>query len=151
MLSESRPEAPGEGGNTGARIIRPFLPLFFFCERVKNGHGLDLQCCNGRKRYDFSTDEGFYYLGCDSKYYNINDLSSQAFRRAYVAALFAEDEHWLNAIGKYQMLVPGSPKNSRDKAKDLACKEHLTEQVNRHLQRQEAFLRGLGRGCLLCR
>jgi hypothetical protein len=45
-------------------------------------------------------------------------------------ALFAEDQRWLTAIEKYQMLVPGSPKNSRDKARDLASKERLAEQVS---------------------
>jgi hypothetical protein len=63
-------------------------------------------------------------------YYRIEDLGSQAFRRAYVAALFTENKRWLTAIEKYQMLVPGSPKNSRDKARDLAAKEHLAEQVS---------------------
>ena len=92
---------------------------------------LDLQYCNGQKRYDFSTDEGFYYPGCDTKYCHIDDLSPQAFRRAYVAALFAEDECWLTAVGKYQMLVQGSPLNRRDKARDLAAKERLREQVSR--------------------
>ena len=91
---------------------------------------LDLQYCNGQKRYDFSTDEGFYYPGCDTKYCHIDDLSPQAFRRAYVAALFAEDECWLTAVGKYQMLVQGSPLNRRDKARDLAAKERLREQVS---------------------
>ena len=90
---------------------------------------MDLQYCNEQKRYDFSTDEGFYYHGCDPKHYHIDDLSPQAWRRAYVAALFGEDERWLTAIEKYQMLVPGSPKNRRDKAKDLAAKERLQEQV----------------------
>jgi hypothetical protein len=41
------------------------------------------------------------------KHYRIVDLSPQVFRRAYIAALFAEDEGWLTAIGKYQMLVQG--------------------------------------------
>ena len=91
---------------------------------------MDLQYCNGRKRYDFSTDEGFYYPGCDPKYYHINDLSPQAFRRAYVADLFAEDGYSLNVIGKYQMLVPGTHKNKRDAARDLAGKEFLQEQVS---------------------
>ncbi len=91
---------------------------------------MDLSYCNGHKKYDFSTDEGFYYPGCDPKYYHINDLSPQAWRRAYVAALFGEDERWLTAIEKYQMLVPGSAKNSRDKTKDLAAKERLADQVS---------------------
>ena len=77
---------------------------------------MDLQYCNRHKRYDFSGDEGFYYPGCDTKYYHIDDLSPKTWCRAYVAALFAEDEHWLTAIEKYQMIVVGSPKNSRDKA-----------------------------------
>ena len=91
---------------------------------------LDLQYCNGQKRYDFSTDEGFYYPGCDPKYYHLDDLSPQAWRRAYVAILFTEDASWLAAIEKYQMLVPGSPLNRRDKARDLAAKERLREQVS---------------------
>jgi hypothetical protein len=81
---------------------------------------LDLEYCNGYKRYDFNEIVG----------YHINDLSPQAFRRGYVAALFAEDERWLTSIDKYQMVVPGSPKNSRDKARDLAAKEKLREQVS---------------------
>jgi hypothetical protein len=97
---------------------------------VKGQWNSDLQYYNGRKRYDSSTDEGFYYPGCDPKYYHINDLGPQAFRRGYTAALFAEDERWLSAIGKYQMVIPGSPKNSRDKARNLASKERLAEQVS---------------------
>jgi hypothetical protein len=91
---------------------------------------LDLQYCNGQKEYDFSTDGGFYYPGCDPKYYNINDLGSKAFRRAYVAALFAENRHWLTLIEGYHMLVPGTRKNKKDAARDLAEKEHLQEQVS---------------------
>jgi len=91
---------------------------------------LDLQYCNGHKRYDFSRDEGFYYPGCDPKYYRIEDLSPQAWRRAYVAILFTKDASWLAAIEKCQMLVPGSPKNSRDRVRDLAVKERLAEQVS---------------------
>jgi hypothetical protein len=91
---------------------------------------LDLQYCYGQKRYDFSTDEGVYYLDCDTKYYHIGDISPQAFRRAYVAALFGEEKRWLTAIEKYQLLVPGSAKNSRDKAKDLALKERIAEQAS---------------------
>jgi hypothetical protein len=63
-------------------------------------------------------------------YYRIEDLGPQAFRRAYVSALFAENKRWTTAIEKYQMVVAGSPKNSRDKARDLAAKESLAEQVS---------------------
>jgi hypothetical protein len=90
---------------------------------------LDIQYCNGQKKCDFNTDEGFYYPGCKPKNYHINDLSPQAFRRGYVAALFAEDEHWLNVIEKNHMVVPGSPVNSRDKARDQDTKAHLRDQV----------------------
>ena len=69
---------------------------------------MDLQECNGQKRYDSNEVIGHHY--------HIDDLSPQAFRRAYVTALFVEDERWITAIEKYQMVVPGSPKNSRDKA-----------------------------------
>jgi len=106
------------------------MPLFFFFERVKKENGLDLQYCNGKKLYDFSTDEGFYYPGCDPKYYHINDLSPKAFRRGYVAALFTENKRWLTLIENYHMIVPGSRKNKRDDARDLAAKGHLREQVN---------------------
>jgi len=77
----------------------------FYLKAEESENGLDLQYCNGQKRYDFSIDEGFFYSGCDSKHYRIVDLSPQAFRRAYIAALFAEDEGRLTAIGKYQILV----------------------------------------------
>lgn len=70
---------------------------------------MDLSFCNGQKRYDFSTNEGFYYPGCDPKYYRIEDHSPQAFRRAYVVALFIEDQRWLTAIEKYQMLKNEGP------------------------------------------
>jgi hypothetical protein len=64
------------------------------------------------------------------KYYHINDLSPKAFRRGYVAALFTENKRWLTLIENYHMIVPGSRKNKRDDAKDLAAKGHLREQVN---------------------
>ncbi len=102
----------------------------FYLKAEESENGLNLQYCNGQKRYDFSSNEGFCYPGCDPKYYHLDDLSPQAWRRAYVAALFAEDERLLTAVGKYQMLVPGSPLNRRDKARDLAAKERLQEQVS---------------------
>jgi hypothetical protein len=92
---------------------------------------LDLQYCNGKKRYDFSTNEGFYYLGCDPKYYHIKDVNPKAFRRGYVAALFTENQFWLTLIENYHMLVPGTRKNKRDAARDLAEKEFLQDQVSR--------------------
>jgi hypothetical protein len=91
---------------------------------------LDLRYCNGHKTYDFSTDEGFYYPGCDPKYYHINDISFKAFRRGYVAALLTENKRWLTLIENYHMIVPGSRKNKRDDARDLAAKVHLQEQVS---------------------
>jgi len=91
---------------------------------------LDLQYCNGQKRYDFSTDEGFYYPGCEAKYYDIEDVGPKAFRRGYVVALFTENKRWLTLIENYHMLVPGTRKNKRDAARDLAAKEHLREQVS---------------------
>jgi hypothetical protein len=99
----------------------------FYLRREK---GLDLEYCNGQKRYDFGTDEGFYYLGCDPKHYDIKDVGPKAFRRGYVAALFTENKRWLTLIEGYHMLVPGTRKNSRDAARDLAVKEHLREQVS---------------------
>jgi hypothetical protein len=62
--------------------------------------------------------------------YDISDLSLKAWRRAYVAALFTEDERWISAIEKYQMLVPGSVLNSRERARDLTAKERLREQIS---------------------
>jgi hypothetical protein len=91
---------------------------------------LDLQYCNGQKGYHFSTDEGFFYPNCDSKHYDIPDVSHKAFRRAYVKALFVEDQRWLTLIEGYHMLVPGTHKNPRDATRDLAAKEHLREQVS---------------------
>jgi hypothetical protein len=91
---------------------------------------LNLQYCNGQKRYDFSTDESYYYLGCDLKHFHFKDLSPQAFRRAFVKALFAEDQRWLTAAEKHQMLVPGTRKNPIDAARDAAVKEYLREQVS---------------------
>ena len=70
---------------------------------------MDLQYCNGKKLYDFSTDEGFYYPGCDPKYYCIKDVDPKAFRRGYVKALFTENRYWLTLIENYHMLVPGRP------------------------------------------
>jgi len=68
-------------------------------------NGLDLQYCNGQKRYDFSIDEGFFYSGCDSKHYRIVNHSPQAFRRAYIAALFtATHLNFIFAIGRYYFL-----------------------------------------------
>jgi hypothetical protein len=91
---------------------------------------LDLSFCNGHKRYDFRNDEGFFYPNCDSKHYDIPDVSHKAFRRAYVKALFVEDQRWLTLIEGYHMLVPGTRKNPRDAARDAAVKEYLREQVS---------------------
>jgi hypothetical protein len=113
----------------GSRTLL-YYARFSFQGRVKGQWNLDLQYCNSHNRYDFSTDEGFYYPGCDPKYYHINDLSPKAFRRAYVAALFTENKRWLTLIENYHMIVPGSRKNKRDAARDLVAKEHLREQVS---------------------
>jgi hypothetical protein len=91
---------------------------------------LDLEYCNGQKRYDFHTDEGFYFHGCEPKHYHIKDVGPKAFRRGYVAALFTENNRWLTAIEKYQMLVPGTRKNPKAAARDLAAKNYLLEQVS---------------------
>ena len=91
---------------------------------------MDLSYCNGHKRYDFNTDEGFYYPDCDPKHYDIPEVSYKAFRRAFVKALFLENKRWLKLIEGYHMLVPGTRKNSMDAARDLAVKEHLREQVS---------------------
>ena len=82
---------------------------------------MDLEYCNGHRRYDFSPDEGFYYPDRDPKYYHINDLNPRAFRRGYIAVLFTENKRYLIAIEKYQMLVPGTRKNKRDADMDLAA------------------------------
>jgi hypothetical protein len=74
------------------------LVPFLFQPTTESENSLDLQYCNGHKRYDFSTDEGFYYPGCDPKYYDIKEVDPKAFRRAYVKALFAEDQRWLTLI-----------------------------------------------------
>ena len=58
---------------------------------------MDLAYCNGHKRYDFSTEEGFYCPGCDAKYYDIKDVSPKAFRKGYIAALFTENKRYLIA------------------------------------------------------
>jgi hypothetical protein len=102
---------------------------------------LDLQYCNGQKRYDFSSDDGFFYPGSDYKYYHIKDVGPKAFRRAYVAALFAENRYWLKLIEGFHMLVPGTRKNKRDAARDLAEKEFLQDQVSRgtHEDRRAFF------------
>ena len=60
----------------------------------------------------------------------IEDFSPKAFRRAYVKALFLERANWITAIEKYQMIVAGSPKNARNKAKDTAEKERIRDQVS---------------------
>jgi hypothetical protein len=102
------------------------LSRFYF----RRKRDLDLKYCNGQKRYDFGFDEGFYFPDCDPKYYDIPDVGPMAFRRAYVKALFVEDQRWLTLIEGYHMLVPGTRKNPRDAARDAAVKEHLREQTN---------------------
>lgn len=84
---------------------------------------MDLHYCNGQKRYDFSTDEGSYYLGCDPKYYHIKDVDPKAFRRGYVKALFTENRYWLTLIENYHMLVPG--KGSKARTKIATIEEYL--------------------------
>jgi hypothetical protein len=65
----------------------------------------------------------------NSKQVHVEDFSHKAFRRAYVKALFLENRRWITAIEKYQMIVSGSPKNTKDKARDLADREYLQDQV----------------------
>jgi hypothetical protein len=74
----------------------------------------------------FPSSQQTVLKGC----HHISDLSPKAWRMAYVAALFIEDRPWINAIEKYQMIIQGSFTNSRDKARDLAAKERLQEQVS---------------------
>ena len=91
---------------------------------------MDLSYCNGRKSYDFSTDEEFYYPDCNVKYYDIKDVSPKAFRRAYVAALFTENKRWITLIEGYHMIVPGTRINKRGAARDLTAKAYLHDQVS---------------------
>ena len=101
---------------------------------------MNLQYCNGKKRYDFRTDEGFYFPDNDPKYYDIPYIGPKAFRRAYLKALFLEDKRWLTLIEGYHMLVPGTRKNPRDAARDMAAKEHLREQISPDtLKNRKAF------------
>ena len=83
-------------------------------------------------KLSYKTDSDYI---CDSCMHSlqigyVEDLSPKAFRRAYVKALFAENEKWLNAIAKYQMVVPGSPLNRRDRVRDQGAKEHLQDQLS---------------------
>lgn len=84
---------------------------------------MDLQDCNGRKRYDFVNETAYY----------INNFRPRSWCRAYVAALFTENKRWLSAIEKFQMLVPGTRRNHKAAAMDLAVKDYLQEQVPCHL------------------
>jgi hypothetical protein len=60
----------------------------------------------------------------------VADFSPKAFRRAYIKALIMEREDWITAIGKYQMILAGSPKSTRDQARDTAAKESLQEEFS---------------------
>ena len=60
---------------------------------VRTVGNMDLDYCNGQERCSLRF----------GKY--IDDFSPLAFRRGYVAALFACDARWLRKIEKYDMII----------------------------------------------
>jgi hypothetical protein len=66
-------------------------------------------------------------------------MSPVDFKRAYIRALFLEDERWTNYITKYCMIVPGNRLNRIDNKRDLELKERLAEQIHpdTYLQRKD--------------
>ena len=52
-----------------------YVSRFYF----RRERGLDLDYCNGQKRYAFGTDEGFYFPGWAPKHYDIKDVASRHF------------------------------------------------------------------------
>ena len=77
---------------------------------------MDLEYCNEHRSYE--------------RHGGSSGFDTKDFRRGYVAALFLDNEPYLIAIEKYQMLVPGTRNNPWDAARDAAVKEYLREQVN---------------------
>jgi hypothetical protein len=82
-------------------------------------------CLNCKKlKHEIENDNTCILCKISSGEY-VDDFSPKAFHRAYVKALFLEKENWITAIEKYQMIVAGSPKSTRDRAKNTAEIESL--------------------------
>jgi hypothetical protein len=71
------------------------------------------------------------------------------FKRAYIRALFLEDERWIKCIEKYHMSVPGIRTNRIDDKRDMALKEKLADQVHPdiYLQRKDYYEAWLNAKC----
>lgn len=95
-------------------------------ERLEHQTDVD----NTFRFYSIGEGSGSCEQSLNGKQVNVEDFSPRASRKAYIKALFLENRRWIVAIEKYQMMVSGSPKNAKDKARDLAAKEHLQDQIS---------------------
>ena len=72
---------------------------------------------------------------------SLQRLEPVDFKRAYIRALFLEDECWINYVTKYCMIVKGNRLNRLDDKRNLALKEKLADEIHpdTYLQRKDYY------------
>jgi len=80
---------------------------------------------------------------------SLSSIDPVDFKRAYIRALFLEDERRINCITKYHMIVPGIRTNRIDDKRDIALKEKLADQIHpdTYLQRKDYYEAWLNAKC----
>lgn len=87
------------------------------------------QCGRKERNYTPAKDVTFVCSLCVQKSL-AGGIDFTDLKRAYIRALFLEDERWIDSIEKYWMMVPGDPKNERHIKRDTALKEKLSAQMH---------------------
>jgi hypothetical protein len=94
-----------------------------------------------KNKYKPGSSVDFICTSCSARMLNLKSLGPVDFKRAYIRALFLEDERWINYITKDCMIVPGNRLNRIDNKRDLELKEKLADQIHpdTYLQRRDYY------------
>ena len=102
-----------------------------------------------KNKYRPGVDVDFVCSSCMARLPSLSSIDPVDFKRAYIRALFLEDERWINCITKYHMIVPGIRTNRIDDKRDIALKEKLADQIHpdTYLQRKDYYEAWLNAKC----
>ena len=102
-----------------------------------------------KNKYRPGVDVDFVCSSCMARLPSLSSIDPVDFKRAYIRALFLEDERWINYITKYHMIVPGIRTNRIDDKRDIALKEKLADQIHpdTYLQRKDYYEAWLNAKC----
>ena len=112
----------------------------FYCNQEDGGY---------KNKYKPGNDVDFICSSCVARMARLQRVEPVDFKRAYIRALFLEDECWIKYISKYCMIVKGNRLNRMDDKRDMALKERLADQVHpdTYLQRKDYYDAWLNAKC----